>query len=461
MAEKRVRGSKAPAGEGPRSGLAGAKPKPKRRTRSPHPGIVLVEPTGRRASWRMRFTDPETGRKVDQRIDPVAAGSAEARRALAIQKSKALAKRKMEIATGAPLRSGLSLPEAVERYFSDASRLRPRTVEINRAACARLLHWASISGVRTIDDLTLAKLTAFRSWLSREPRNKPSKGGMQGRKVATGEHRKPGAVNVELRAVRTVLGYLRRLGLLHLSNDALSDGLKQLPIEHEVKPFLKAPEIKALLAAALAHDSETFKATRAEHRDRLAGSTLRYKPVAPLILAALLTGARINELVSLTWGSVDLDALGTDGIAVGEIRISAAHSKTNRGRVIDLGVSPALRDVLLLMKGEGDAPVFGLSGDEVKAAVKRLAQVEGAPRWTWNTLRRTCGTWLVCAPSIYGSAGAFLAAKRAGHSLAVAERHYVSALRGISPDARTLEDALGIGDGIEAIKENLRMRRKR
>jgi hypothetical protein len=92
--------------------------------------------------------------------------------------------------------------------------------------------------------------------------------------------------------------------------------------------------------------------------------------------------------------------------------------------------------------------VFGgekpMTLDLSKAARRRLLKDFGAPPFTWQELRRTCGTFLTCAPGIYGAASAFLSAKRLGHSVVVAERNYVGALTEIPAEARTLEEAMGV-----------------
>lgn len=58
---------------------------------------------------------------------------------------------------------------------------------------------------------------------------------------------------------------------------------------------------------------------------------------------------------------------------------------------------------------------------------------------------------LTNAPGIYGAASAFRSAKRAGHSVVIAERHYVDVLRDLPATATTLEDAVGIRAIADAI----------
>jgi hypothetical protein len=71
--------------------------------------------------------------------------------------------------------------------------------------------------------------------------------------------------------------------------------------------------------------------------------------------------------------------------------------------------------------------------------------------FTWQALRRTCGTFLTNAPGIFGAASAYRSAKQLGHSVQIAERHYLGLVRGIARDARTLEVAMQVEDAIDGV----------
>lgn len=430
----------------------------KRRTRSPHSGIVLIppDPAGRHTSWRARYRDPDSGRLVKVRIDPVACPSAATRRDWAIRKAKSLAKRTMEIEAGAPRATGTPLAEAIETYYKAHPRLRARTLLAYRGATDKLLAWAPKAGVRTVDDLTRPKLLAFRAALANEPKRAPVAGGKRGSFASTGEARSAQSVNRELRAARTVLGYLRKYELLpRLTSDDLRDGLERLEVTREDIDYLAPPECRKLLEAALAHDAATYAETRLEHIGLYEpGSTPRYDPIAPFVAFELLTGMRLGEAVSLDWPQVDLDALDQEGRKVGEIKLSAAMTKTKRGRKVGLEVSPLLRELLTVMRERtgGIGSVFGLSRTGAEAAQKRLRRDFGAPaHFSWQALRRTCGTYLTNSFGIFGAASAYRSAKQLGHSVEVAEKFYVEVARGISRDARTLEDAMQIRAEIERV----------
>lgn len=438
----------------------------KRRTRSPHSGVVLErpDPERRRPHWRARFRDPDTGKVTKVKLDPAALRTAEARRDWAIRKSKSLTKRRLELEAGAPRATGMPVSQAVDQYFRDHPELRAGTLGLYRQAADKLLGWAVKAGVRSADDLTGPRLVAFRAELVKEPLRVPVAGGKRGAMKVTDQRRSAVTINRELRSARTILGYLRKLGLLpKVTSDELTDSLERLDEASEAIQYLRPPELQRLLRAALAHDAETFRVTRAEHRGLLPpGSTVKFEPVAPFVAFVLLTGMRLAEGLELKWSQVDLDAKDNDGTAVGEIQLTAT-TKTKKARVVGLEVSPALRRLLTTMHEQlkGKATVFGLSRNAAKSAAERLRGDYEAPEaYGWQVLRHTTGTYLTCAPGIYGAASAYRSAKQLGHSVAVAEKHYLGLVRGIPATARTLEAAMGIEAELERVIAAVRARAK-
>jgi integrase len=422
----------------------------KQRVRSPHPGVVLLkpDPAGRHPKWRARYRDPDSGRIVKTTLDPKAVRTKEARRDWAVVKSKSLAKRRMDLEGGAARKTGLPLSEAVKRYYDAHTQLRPATLTSYRAATNKLLAWAARERIRTGDEITRAKLLGFREGLIREPKRAAAAGEKRGRRKKTDQTRAPASINREIRGVRVVLGYLNELDLLPRINEGdLRRALKKLPLGVERTEYLKPAELRELLDAALRHDEERFAETRAEHRGLLpVGSTAKFEPVAPFLATLLLTGMRKGEAVNLDVEQVDLNALDGDGKLVGEIHLTAA-TKTKRARTVDLAVSPALRDLLaILLEGRTSGRVFPFTADSATAVMKRLRASYGAPKgFDWQGLRRTCGTFLTNAPGIFGAASAYRSARQLGHSVAVAEKHYLGLERGIPREARDLETAMNIG----------------
>lgn len=428
-----------------------AKPKIRKHTRR-HPGVVLIKPEGRHG-WRARYVDPDSGRTVKETIDP-ALTTAEGRERWAVGKSRALARRRLELEEGAHRRTGTGLDDALDRYFEDHAHLRPATLEVYSAAADKLKAYARKVSVRSADDLRGPVLVAFRASLVKERRQVRAKGGKRGALKTTTKPRSPYSVNRELRAVGTVLNYVRRLGLLpSLSADDIRDGLEKLKTSSERIDYRTPRELQKLLAAAVRHDADTFDETREEHAgEREIGTTLRYQPIAPFVACAILTGMRFSEIVDLDWSQIDLQALDNDGQPVGEIYLTSA-TKTHKARTVGLEVSPALRRMFVAMRLQNSrGSVFAHTKGTAHAAMRRLIAEYGAPaRCNWQALRRTCGTYLTNAPGIFGAASAYRSAKQLGHSVQVAERHYLGLVRGIRNDARTLEAAMQIEDQIDDV----------
>ncbi|HEX9618587.1 MAG TPA: hypothetical protein VF989_00545 [Polyangiaceae bacterium] len=168
-------------------------------------------------------------------------------------------------------------------------------------------------------------------------------------------------------------------------------------------------------------------------------------------------------MLGLDWSDVDLGALDGEGRPIegespaGEI-VPRAGSATKRTGVIDLEISPALQATLAAMhRRSGDkGRVFGLTSGEARTALRRLRAEYGAPAGsTWQAFRRSCGCYLTNAPGIFGAASAYRSAKQLGHSVAVAEGHYVDVVRGIPREARTLEAAMQMEDQMARVVEGI------
>ena len=409
------------------------------------PGLKLrVKPSGY-TSWSFRYRTATGERRVPLGRYPattLASARSRARKLLGrveAGEDPAAAVHRVEMRT---------LSDAVAGFLEAAAhRLKPKTMETYGGAIERLTTWATAAGVRSTEDLTRARLQDFRNWLIALPKAAPVRGGARGQRDATAERRGPLSVNRELRAVKTFLNELRRAGALpSLDRDAIADTLRALPAAREQPRYLAQSDIEKMLDACLRHDEATFTETREEHAGhRPPGHTPRYIQIAPFAAVVLLTGMRRAEALGLRWSDVDLDAEDHDGRRVGEIRLRAGATKTNQARTIGLEVSPALRRLLaaLKLRTSSSGRVFGgYSPDLVTAARKRLINEYGAPDFTWQDLRKTCGTYLTNAPSIFGAAAPFMSARQLGHSVTIAEKHYAGVLRGIPRDAHTLDAAM-------------------
>ena len=432
---------------------------PRRKKGSPgdHRGVAIVKrklPSGK-TSWRAKWIDPDTGKTVWRTLNGrLKLTSSEAREAWAIQRAKTLAARRAQLEAGAPKKTHTPFSDALKDYWRRREEeLRPATVTTYQKGLDLFEAWAERSGVKYVEDLTVPLLESFRSELVSRPRHIVKDGGKRGERSAGSGKRSPVTVNRDLRSIKTFLADARRLGLLpRLDSDGIGDGLRSMKAPRPLPEFLRTPDLRRLLQAARRHDAATFAETRGEHQGKgKKGTTAKYQPVSQFSTALLLSGARFNELARLEWRDVDLDAE--------EILIRPEKSKTGIARRVDLSVSPGLVALLaaLRLRARGARFVFGgsepVSYNLAKSTHKRLIRDFGAPEaFTWQMLRRSCGTYITCS-GVFGKAGAWMSAKQLGHTVMVAERYYVGAIKDVPQDAKTVEDAMQIADLVGEVVE--------
>lgn len=418
--------------------------KTRRRPRTSHPGVKLLRRVrARGVVWLARWVDPDAKCVKEVSLHRLGLMSKEARRAWCVTKSRSIQQRRADILSGAALVTTTALPAAVGEFFVRRSTLCASTLASYLQGTDAFLLWARNAGVETTEALTPKHLMDFRAWWAVRPAQTQARGESigRGKRVESIRKRSPLTINRGLGVVRAMLNELRMIGATpKLTSDLIRDTLKFEKRHRALPHFLKPNEITALVGAALMHDAEKYVLTRAEHDGHAKpGTTPRYAPISPLVLTALLTGCRFGELASLRWRSFS--------IAESEIVLAHDETKTRQARRIDLTPTPLLAGLLRAMQAQGCGEfVFGgtspLSRDVAEGARKRLIRSFGAPRFTWHCLRRTCGTFLTCAPGIYSGASAYLSAKRLGHSVAVAEAFYVGALTTVDKLATTLEAAM-------------------
>jgi integrase len=396
--------------------------------------VTLIKPDEKaRSGWRVRFTDADSGKMKKITLDPVDARTRTSRESYCVRLSERLHTRRHELSTGATPMSEVPIGTALYRYFNGHPHLRPATVRAYRRVATKFLRWAEDTGIVTCDDMNRAQLVTFRESLLQETRY-----GRAANRTIPEEPRSAHTVNKELRATGTILRYLCDLDLFaRLSHDDIRRALKRIQAPVERKDFQKPAELQQLLEAARRHDTE-------------------HEPIASFALFVLLTGMRLGEAANLKWSEVDLDALDSSGRKVGEVYVTGA-SKTAKSRTIGLEVSATLRKLLAAQRLRSGARgrVWGIEPDTASRAMRRLVQEYGAPVGSsWQRLRVTCGTFLTNS-NIFGSASAFHSSRQLGHSITIAERHYVGLIRGIDPKARTLEQVMQIEPQAERIVRSM------
>lgn len=397
------------------------------------------------ATWYGRFRDPISRKHVDVNLTEGGLTTIEERLRWAKDKSAELVLAKRARALGQrPRLARVELLAAVQAYLDDCrARLRPSTVKGYEQALEAWRDWIERRGRKSMQEVTPEDLWAYRSaTVQRNPT--------------------PRTATSHLTRVQTALHWFRRAGYVPLLNsDAIDDACKDLPAPRPKPVVLKPAELRTLLVAAV-------EPLGPLGRGHVVGSD-----GAAFLAVMILTGMRLGEAEQLRWAQVDLEAAPGGAIQLG------VETKTHRARTIDLDVSPALHELLAALPRAGPF-VFGTEEpirarrplDPAKKArsgpqplSRQIAQrrwqaglqvLERA--WTWKDLRSTAGTYLTCAPSIWGAGAMRLTAAQLGHSVSVCETHYAGVLRGISPQARTLEAAMEIEHELEQLLALIRGR---
>jgi integrase len=278
--------------------------KKRRQPVSRHSGVVIDPPRGRHG-YRARWIDPLTGKERRVTLDLERYPDDFARRKWAEQRSAELRISRLDKREGLVT---VTLADAIERYLASCKRTRrARTISDYTRVAEIFKSWALEHGIRFAREISAHHLEQFRE-----------------SRVLLG--RAPNTVNIELRAVATMLRAFRRLGWLETTREQIGENLRQEQVPSEEIEFLKPAECRALLQRALEHDRELFKLTRKEKRKGLAPGTARYPSIAPFIVFVMCTGVRFGEALSLRWEDVDVDDAG------GFIRLAAGSTKTKRAR---------------------------------------------------------------------------------------------------------------------------------
>ena len=432
---------------------------------SKHPGVTLIKPDAERGIWwRVRYEDPETGRLKKATLDP-SLRTTELRVQYAKRLSQRLSDRRRDILLGAATEKRTPIDQVVGAFYeARKSVLREGTLSTYRHATERFLDWAKAEGIQTGDDLRDPHLERLKDWINGANLTASKRGAGRGVRQASESKRSAHTVNRELRTLRTVFRKCKALGLMaHVTSDGISEGLRGESADIEAPSFFRAIELKALVQAALKHDSARFELTREEHLGLMpAGSTWRHVEVGPYLVTIMLTGMRRSEGLQLRWEWVDLESSDADGNVKGDIHLPSAITKTKRGRQVDLGITPLLHELLTAIRpSSGKGLVFPhLSPDVARKALLRLRETYGAPPdFDWQGLRRTCSTFQVNAASLFGTSSSHASSRRLGHSPAVADRHYAGLLS-VSRSARTLEEAMGVATLMPAVIESAKGRRE-
>ena len=222
-----------------------------------HPGVVLLPPetNGSGAWWRVRYVDPDSGKRVRVTLDRTLRTKA-MREDHAVKLSERNGKRRRELEDGAVRATGTTLEEAERRFYASLAKKRPATIATYGEGTRRFRQWAEANGVRTCDHLTRGRVVAFREWLLAED-------------VA------PATFNKRLRAVKRQLSYWVDADLCPKLDHSDLKRLKQEEAPTELREFLRPAQVKRLLEASQRHRSRFLQESHARFCHVLRGELER------------------------------------------------------------------------------------------------------------------------------------------------------------------------------------------
>lgn len=282
----------------------------------------------------------------------------------------------------------------VAPYFAARRRIRPSTRKEYGNAIETFISWGRANSCYTVDQVTQEKLFEFRDYVC-------SVVGLQ-----------ESTINKKFRNVNMFLGFMiDRKGLKNVTRAEAEVALRALE-----EPRKDRGLVDPVLLLNSFEDQPDEVQTFVRH--------------------LLLTGMRFSELLKLLWPSVNLRE--------GYIHLDHNQTKTKKPRKIWLKESPSVLADLSRMANpySVDRVYPNLNRWILDRAKDEVVRTRLMPHFTWQALRRTCGSYLSNAPGIYGGASALQSAQRLGHSVTIAEQRYIGSIRDIDPTATTLEDAM-------------------
>lgn len=405
--------------------LAQPAPAPVRvRTESATRGVIIINPTRQRPYYALRHKDPATGLWRQTKLEGVTtrAGAEEAAEKL----STWLMERRKDVAlVGGREFAGSTntLAEEAKLYLKTVGlkvsrhgkRTSPTTVRRYRASLEAFGKWCEERGVTRLRQLARSTLA---EWLLHRQTS-----------PAYGHAREVSTVNQEIKPLRQMLVAAALAGRLHhLSSDAVRASLPRLTQPAPKPRCYSVLEVRAALRAALELDAADPSAAA----------------VAPAVAVALLSGMRRGELAALQCHEIVFDAPSeydpeiTTGVDV--IRLPSKKTKTGIARdVLMAPYSPLLGELMRALKARrpGHERVLRIGYVALGDLAKRLRDFGAPADFSWKDCRSTCATYQLPLP---GNPKA--KAARLGHTLAIAELHYLALPTGTPLSAPDLETVM-------------------
>jgi hypothetical protein len=402
---------------------------PKRRKKTA--GVSILSPQSKsRIPWRIAYIDPDAPERGRQRrpIPLEWRNTAELRQEYAGREADRIEERKRELARGATPMTGTVIAEARQQWLE--TTLHEGTRKMHRNGTAAFEAWTAEQGTPTFDDLRRGHLGAFHDYLPTVAETVSTRNRWQ---INTGAFLK---------------WAIAREKVPFVAHDDVKRAFVHWPVpEGEIAPLTPA-EIIRTLEAADRHDLDLLVPRTGPGRKR------KQVPVLPLVIVTTLGGGRRKESVEFRREDFDPTVCGVDGVEVGAVKVRKEVGKGGKARTITLDYTPFLAGYLrrLQLATEPGERLCGITYSQAGVALERLKGEFGAPKsLTWQKLRQTASCYLTSAPGLFGSAAHIQSARRLGHTLKVADKFYLAALAGLSKDAVTLEDSMGITDTLTRV----------
>lgn len=408
-------------------------------------GVSVLPPSSRRPYYSLRHKDPATGRVKQYKLPGV--GTAAAAAAAAEALSQTLQKRLLQIvmAGGKEHSAGVTLlRDESEAYVAfvatKVNRHGKRTSKCTLSAYTRRLEefcdWCEGAGVTQLAQLTLAGLSAWFTYR----RTCPTQCGTN-----RGQARAATSFNQDVKPIRQMLVAAARQGrLTHITSDKLREVLARQTEPAPEPRVYSVDEMRAILQAALDYDVSSDRKPNAP-------------AIAPLIAVALLTGMRRGELcrMQVKWVVFDAASAYDASVRTGVDLISIPKAATKTGKLRDVlttQYSPLLAELLraLTHKRAPQERLLGM-GFQSSGAHSRGLRAHGAPPdFKLKDLRSTCATYQSPLPGSHKAK-----ADRQGHTLAVAEQHYLALPTGTPAAAPDLDAVMKCQDLLRTVLERV------
>ena len=253
-------------------------------------------------------------------------------------------------------RPAISLDHALSRYVAEHARYLPsaQTIAHQGKALIRLVGKATPLG--SIDDAAVSAFVARRRGERASRGHGPRHARHMERRISNS------TVNREVAMLRAVMERARKLWKLDVAE--VNWKLHRLQEADHRTRYLTAEEADRLLEAAAPH-------------------------LRPPIMAALFTGLRLSNVMTLDWADVDLRA-----------RLITVRVKSRRpgGKALTVPIAGPLLAELARLGAADAGPVFTYRGRPVtrmRRAFASALRAAGITDFHWHDLRHTAASWMV------------------------------------------------------------------